>query len=88
MPSCRAKNPKFIPNNINLTAFMNSTINFLSYWDKDGKLVFGTSVDTDNGKIRAYPKGLDQYLYPRSLLLDRPDLNKDVRGYISCQKAS
>ncbi len=77
------KKPEFIPNNINLTAFLNSTINFLSYWDKNGKLVFGAAVDTDKGKFRAYPAGLEKFLYPNSLLLDRPDLTKDVRGYIS-----
>src|SRR5579872_2777838 len=35
----QGKNAAFIPNNLNMTAYVNSTINFLSYWSKDFKLV-------------------------------------------------
>lgn len=78
----QGKNPDFIPNNLNMTAFVNSTINLLTYWDKQGKLLVGTAVDTVNSKLIAYPKGLDKYLYPKSLLLDRSNVNNDIRGYI------
>ena len=78
----QGKNPAFVPNNLNMTAFLNSTINLISYWDKLGNLTVGASIDTDNGKLTSYPAGLDQYLYPKSLLLDRPDVTKDARGYI------
>ncbi len=78
----QGKNPGFIPGNINITAFLNSTINFLSYWNKEDKLVLGVAVNTDTGEQVAFPKGLDKYLYPDSLLLKRDDVNKDERGYI------
>src|SRR5687768_16349811 len=35
----KGTNPAFIPNNLNMTAFLNSTINLLTYWDKQGKLL-------------------------------------------------
>lgn len=78
----QGKKPEFIPNNINMTAFVNSNINFVGYWDKKGKLVVGSGVDTDNSKLIPFPKGLEKYIYPGSLLLDRKDVNKDVRGFI------
>jgi diguanylate cyclase (GGDEF)-like protein len=78
----KGTNPAFIPNNLNMTAFLNSTINLLTYWDKQGKLLFGTAIDTDEGKLIAYQKGLEKFLYPASLLLDRKDATKDLRGYI------
>jgi diguanylate cyclase (GGDEF)-like protein len=79
----QGKNTAFIPGNINMTAFVNSNINVLTFWDKSGKLIFGTSVDTINQKYIGYPEGLENYLYPNSALLSRDDVNKDMRGYIS-----
>ncbi len=70
----QGKNPAFVPNNLNMTAFLNSTINLVTYWDKQGKLVVGSAIDTDNGKLTSYPVGLEQYLYPNSLLLSRNDV--------------
>ena len=78
----QGKNPEFVPNNLNMTAYVNSNINLMTFWDKDQKLVLGTSIDTDNKKLIAYPKDLENYLYPGSALLDRKDVNKDLRGYI------
>src|SRR3989338_2089342 len=40
----QGKNPDFVPNNLNMTAFVNSNINLMSYWVKNGKLVVGTSI--------------------------------------------
>lgn len=78
----QGKNPAFIPNNLNMTAYVNSTINLLSYWDKEGHLLVGASIDTDNSKLVGYPDGLEKYIYPGSSLLVRKDVNKDVRGYM------
>lgn len=78
----QGKNPGFVPNNLNMTAYVNSHINFMTYWDKKGMLVLGTAVDTDNQKLIAFPPGLEKYLYPGSALLDRKDVNIDLRGYI------
>jgi len=78
----QGKKPDFIPGNINMTAFQNSTVNFMTFWDVNGKLMMGTAVDTDNGKFIAYPKKLQDFLYPNSKLLSRKDLNKDLRGYV------
>ncbi len=79
----QGKEPQFIPGNINMTAFLNSTINVLTYWNKEGKLIMGLAVDTNgSGAFVAYPTDLDKYLYPNSLLLSRTNPNKDMRGYI------
>lgn len=79
--------PEFIPDNLNMTAYVNSNINLISFWDKDGKLIFGTSVDTDNKKPIAFHQGLQNYIYPKSLLLDRVSTHKDdLRGYILTEK--
>lgn len=77
------KNPAFVPNNLNMTAFMNSTINFISYWDLKGNLVVGTAVNTDKGDLIAFPKGIEKYIYPGSTILDRYDVKNDLSGYIS-----
>jgi diguanylate cyclase (GGDEF)-like protein len=78
----QGKNPSFVPNNLNMTAFVNSTINLMSYWDKEGKLVVGTAVNTDTAKYIGYQQGLEKYIYPGSLLLDRKDVKNDIRGFI------
>lgn len=78
----QGKNPSFVPNNLNMTAFTNSTINVTSYWDKNGKLMIGTAVDTDKGKYVGFPSGLEKYIYPGSIILTRKDVNKDLRGYV------
>lgn len=75
------KNTAFVPNNINTTTFVNSTINMMTYWNKEGQLKLGVAVDTDNNKYMRFPKGLEKYIYPGSLLLNRKDVNKDLRGY-------
>lgn len=80
------KNPSFIPNNLNMTAYVNSTVNLMTYWDKQGKLVAGTAIDTDNAKYANYPKGLENYIYPGSKILDRHDVKKDILGYILTEK--
>src|SRR3990167_108894 len=76
------KKPEFVPDNLNMTAFVNSHINLISYWNNAGKLVVGAAIDTDNQKLIAFPKGLEQYIYPGSLLLSHQDINKDLRGYL------
>lgn len=78
----QGKNNAFIPNNINMTTFINSTINTVTFWDKNQQLMFGTAIDTENKKFIGYPPGLQAYLYSGSKLLDRKDANKDLRGYI------
>ncbi|OGT42320.1 MAG: hypothetical protein A3F42_01405 [Gammaproteobacteria bacterium RIFCSPHIGHO2_12_FULL_37_34] len=78
----QGKKPEFVPDNLNMTAFVNSHINLVSYWDNQDKIVVGAAVDTDQQKLVAYPKGLDNYLYPGSLLFNHKDINKDIRGFI------
>lgn len=78
----QGKNPQFVPGNLNMTAYLNSTINLLSYWDDHDKIAVGIAVDTDKGKQVAYPQGIEKYVYPGSMILDRNDVKKDVSGYI------
>lgn len=82
----QGRNPDFIPNNLNMTAYINSHINLLTYWDKAGKLLVGVAVDTDNQKITGFPEGLENYLYPGSLLLNRTDAKNEMRGFVLTSK--
>lgn len=79
------KNPSFVSNNLNMTAFVNSHINLLSYWDKSGHLKVGSGIDTNGKKIISFPKGIENYIYPNSPLLSRKDVNQDIRGYAKVQ---
>jgi diguanylate cyclase (GGDEF)-like protein len=76
------KKPEFVPDNLNMTAFVNSHVNLITFWNSEGKLVVGSSVDTDNQKFISFPSGLEKYVYPKSLLLSYDDPNKEVRGYV------
>lgn len=75
-------NPGFVPNNLNMSAYVNSNINLMTFWDTNNKVLVGSAIDTDNQKIIAYPRGLEKYLYPGSIVFDRKDVTKDLRGYI------
>lgn len=78
----QGKLPQFVPGNLNMTAYLNSTINFMTFWTLSGKLMVGTAIDTDQGKLTAYPAGLEKFVYPGSPLLDRKDVKNEIRGYI------
>lgn len=82
----QGKNPQFVPNNLNMSAYVNSNINLMTFWDNNNKLVVGSSIDTDNQKIAPYHSGLEKYIYPGSTLFDRKDVNNDLRGYILTDK--
>ncbi len=73
------KNPHFVDNNFKMPAFINSNINLITYWDKNGKLIAGKAINTKTQKYTHYPKGLEQYIYPGSPLVK---LHHDLRGYI------
>lgn len=75
-------NPDFVATNMVLTSFIISSINVLTYWTKDHKLVVGVSVDLDKKKYIPYPPGIEKYIYPGSKILNRNDVNNDLRGYV------
>lgn len=79
----QGKNPEFVPNNFNLGAFINSTINLLTYWDTKGNLIVGTAVDTQNKRFIPYPRGLEKYFRASSILLQHRKIDNNLRGYIS-----
>lgn len=82
----QGKNPQFVPNNLNMSAYVNSNINLMTFWDNNNKIVVGSSIDTDNQKIAPYHRGLEKYIFPGSILFDRKDVNNDLRGYILTEK--
>lgn len=73
------KNPSFVSNNLVSTAFSISTINVLTYWDKNGKLLVGGAYDLEKQTFMPFPKGIEKYVHPGSRLLD---LNKELNGYL------
>lgn len=77
------KNPAFISKNVNVTALVNSSINFLSYWDAQDKLIISRQVDTDQKKFVAVSRDIEKFVYPGSSLFAGNENNKDVRGYIA-----
>jgi len=77
----KGTNPSFVPNNLNMTAYVNSHINFMTFWNKEGKLLLGTAVDTKNQKLIAYSSNIDSYIFPSSKLMTT-DVNNEHRGYI------
>ncbi len=78
----KGSNPGFVPNNLNMSAYVNSNINLMTFWDMSGKVAVGSSIDTDNQKIIAYYPGLEKYIFPKSIVFDRQDVNKDLTGNI------
>lgn len=76
------KNPEFVPGNINMTTAVTSHINLQTFWNKDKTVALGSAIDTVNEKLIAYPKGIENYIFPDSIIFDREDVNKDLRGYI------
>lgn len=74
----QGKNPTFVANNMTMTAFLNSTINLASYWDKKGRMKTGMAINTRLKQFEKFPKGLDLYLTSNSILLKQ----KNMRGYI------
>ncbi|EKD71424.1 MAG: hypothetical protein ACD_46C00184G0004 [uncultured bacterium] len=78
----QGKKPEFIPNNVNMTAFVTSHINLFSYWDKQGKPVIAAAFDTNKQQQIGFPPGLEKYIYPGSILMEKKDANHDVRGYV------
>src|SRR3990167_10123950 len=79
-------NPQFVPNNLNMTAYVNSHINVMSFWNKQGVLVLGTGIDTDHQKLIGFPPGINAYITQGSELLKATDPNKELRGYILTKK--
>jgi EAL domain-containing protein (putative c-di-GMP-specific phosphodiesterase class I)/sensor domain CHASE-containing protein len=82
----QGKNPTFVRNNLKPTAFINSNINLITYWNKEEQLLIALSIDTDNKKLTGYPAGLARYLQPHSLLINHIDAEKDIRGYIALHR--
>lgn len=78
----QGKNPDFVENNLTLAAFINSSVNLLTYWDKAGNLIVGKAVDSHYQRLIPLPAGLNKYVYPGSLLLDRKNVDKDLYGNI------
>ncbi len=70
------KNPAFVKNNLTMTAYLNSNINLLTYWNTQDKLKVGVAVDTINKKLTTFPLDLKKYLKPSIFLL------KDTTGYM------
>jgi sensor domain CHASE-containing protein len=82
----QGKNPSFVPNNLNMSAFVNSNINLMTFWDFNNHVLVGSAIDTDHQKIIAYPHGLQNYIFAGSTIFDRKDVNKDLRGYVLTEK--
>jgi diguanylate cyclase (GGDEF)-like protein len=72
------KNPRFPTNNLTLTAFVNSTINLLTYWNKQDKLIVGMAIDTDHPRFIPLPAGLNEYIHPNNALFTK----KETSGLI------
>jgi sensor domain CHASE-containing protein len=75
-------NPQFVPNNLDYTTLVNPNINLLVYLNKQGDIQIGMAFDVENKAQIPFPKGLDKYIYPGSLLENHPDIKSNKRGLI------
>jgi diguanylate cyclase (GGDEF)-like protein len=78
----QGKNPDFVSKNLNMNVYMDSTVNLMTFWDNDGKLVFGTGVNPDTQQYTQYPEAQGGFALPRSLLLNYPNHPAEIHGYI------
>ncbi len=76
------KNPQFISTNFKIPTFVNSNINFISYWNAQGKQVAGKAIDTMTQKYTSFPNGLENYLYSDSPLVKSKN---HIHGFIQIQ---
>lgn len=75
-------NPAFIKNNWFIDSFINAKINLIIYFDKSGKILMGNGVDDVNKTLTPIPKSLYPYLFNKSPLVYRPNVNDDLSGFI------
>src|SRR5690242_16194471 len=56
-------NPQFVPNNLDISAFLNSNISMLMYLNQSGKILIGVAVDLNKKEFVNFQKGLEKYIY-------------------------
>ncbi len=78
-------NSKFISENINLLVLNNSNINLLLYLNKQGKILIGISTNIDGSKLQPFPKNIEKYIYPDSVLVKNTETIKSKQGLIYVQ---
>ncbi|TAL59822.1 MAG: EAL domain-containing protein [Legionella sp.] len=64
----QGENPAYVVNNMNLPGLVNINFDLVTYWNIDGKLVVGASINSDKSQIIPYPEGLEHYIYPGAKL--------------------
>lgn len=64
----QGNNPSYVINNMNLPGLINIHFDLVTYWNTEGHLVVGASIDEKKGSVVPYPDGLEKYIYPGALL--------------------
>jgi diguanylate cyclase (GGDEF)-like protein len=84
----QGRNPSFLANNLTLTTFINARINLITIWDKNGQLVKGVAIDTENRKIDSFPPpGLNKYFYLGNIHISQQKPRQMTRGFILIKNA-
>lgn len=75
-------NPNFVKNNFTLPAFIDSFVNYIGYYQPNGKVLAEAIIDTKNKKLITKLPGLEKYIFPGSSLLSITNSNEDIHGYV------
>jgi len=67
----QGENPAYIVNNMNIPGLVNINFDLVTYWGSDERLVVGGALNTGQSRLIAYPKGLENYIYPGSILFEK-----------------
>lgn len=74
-------NPSYVVNNMNIPGLVNINLDLVTYWGNNGKLLVGSSINTDESVLIPYPSGLENYIYPGADLFEKPKVLNRFFGF-------
>ena len=76
------KNPDFIKTNPTDASFIQIGINLMLFVNSSGHIIYGKAFDLERQKETPVPQNLYEYLSANSILLDHPDINSSITGFV------
>lgn len=77
------KNEKYIKANLMLSTFVSTDLDMMLFYNAVGKPVYTMAVNPERTKVIALPRGMEDYLAPKSKLMYQPTVMSNVKGIIS-----
>lgn len=76
-------NDEYIESNLMLdTSYVNNRLNLMVYVNSAGETVYSKGFDLSDEKTAPVPEGMNQFLAPGGLLLQKPDATEGISGII------